>query len=418
MSDRKNQSTFEVGEWSATPPIELSSEDQRLLRTQVNQAETRIKIQYRSDGKAILHTTQHVGVVSLPSGITLQIEPKAAAGNLLHLLRYANGIKGSEISERIGLAEGRTFINVLGELFIDELQKLLERGLSRSYESARSQERFLRGRLQLEEQVRNQGPIATSFSCEFDTFTADTTLNQAVLAATVLLSELVDSGSLTNELQAYRTLLRRHVTERVVSTADLDQVQLTRLNQHYEPILRLSRLLLEGSFVEDIKLGHRESYSLLIDMNRVYERVIERAFSDLVDTYPGWTVRTQRSNQSLLQGEPRVELIPDIIVEKDSETQLVADAKWKRSRSNSDLYQLVAYELAEHAPGALIYPDIGGALNTTYTVRGGDQLDLVEFDTSRYAPTFEDFHNLIRDSAQSVLGSLINGLPERRKSST
>lgn len=409
MNSTQRTTTIEIAEWSTTGAVDLSPEDTAMVRQKVNHPSERIRIEYQPDGNVRLHSTQHVGVVSLPSGTTLHIEPKAAVGNLLNLLRYANGVSPDTIPERSGLPQGRTFIDILGRLFVDELQQVVERGLTRSYERTQQHEQYLRGRLLVTEQVRRPGPAATTFACEYDEHTADTTLNQGVLAATTLLSELVGASKLVDELQAYRTLLRQHVTERVVAPTDLDQIHLTRLNDHYESILGLTRLILDGVFVEDLDLGTRESYAVLLDMNRVYEQVVERAFREVVDTRPDWTVQSQQSNRSLLQGEPPVELIPDIVLRDTGETQLVADAKWKTNQSNSDIYQIVSYELAEQAPGALIYPDQDGSLETRYDVQGTYRLELIEFDTNEYAVSFEEFQEIIRASARSVLVSLVDG---------
>lgn len=355
---------------------------------------SRLAVDYRREGPPILRSTQYVGVVSLPDGPTIEIQPKAAGKNLLSLLQYAQGLDATTYDRRTRLTEGDTFLDVLGALYATELDSVFTRGLHREYQSKNSTERYLRGRLDVQQQIQRHPVGATQFECEYDELTIDTTTNQAVLYATTVLSWFVEDSSVQNELSRYRQRLQRKVSLRHVRAAELDDIEVTHLNEHYADLLRLTRLILESVFVENLRTGGRDSFALLVDMNEVFEDVVERVVTEAVADRPGWTVETQASISGVVSGgDPPITMRPDVLVRDTSDNVvLVADAKWKTPSkvSNNDVYQLVAYQSTYSVPGLLIFPEQDEELSTTYTVQDAGTLSVVELPTKR-STTYDQF---------------------------
>ena len=54
---------------------------------------------------------------------------------------------------------------------------------------------------------------------------------------------------------------------------DIDHINFTRLNSHYEPALRLARLILANLTLVDQR-GSTTASSFLLDMNRLFERFV------------------------------------------------------------------------------------------------------------------------------------------------
>jgi len=222
-----------------------------------------------------------------------------------------------------------------------------------------------------------------------------------------VLSRLVTDQSIKGQLQARITRLRDRVSLEPISATIVEQLTLTRLTDHYADILRLAGLVIAGTFIDAFDPGTQQGVTTLIDMNRIYERVVERCAQAVVQERPGWGVRTQASTQSLVTGSPPVDLRPDFMIDANGETALVGDAKWKTRRQNSDIYQLVAYELAEMAPGLLVYPSQDGKLETEYEIRGGRPLHLVELSVAEYASDFETFSDRLETEFQEKVDNII-----------
>lgn len=201
--------------------------------------------------------------------------------------------------------------------------------------------------------------MPTDFAVEYDTLTANTTANQAILAATQILTRLVEGDTLAAVLSRQATQLRQTVEPNHVTSAEIEAIETTRLNAYYADLLELSRLVLQRRFFEDLTAGAVASFGLFINMNTVYEAVVERAVrAGAAQINLDWTVEGQGSLGDLIDGPHAVGMQPDaVVLDEEGCVIAVADAKWKTGGDSSgDVYQLTSYMLAEGVPGLLVYP--------------------------------------------------------------
>lgn len=403
-----------LSEYDATPYLELSETALRSVRTEVNTGDvTRLEVQFNENGEVSLKATQYVGIVSLRDGPTIEIRPKAAGTHLLHLLRYAQGVSTTTVDREVSIEAGSTFVDALGYLFEAELSQLLDRGLHSEYRRVQRTESHLRGRLDLQQQLRRPHS-SLDFECEYDELTIDTVVNRAILQATTILLRLARSPSLRRSLQRHRHVLRQQVSDAAVSPAELNRVELTRLNDHYADVLRLTNLIIRNQLIRELQTGSRKSFSLLVDMNRIFERVIERAMRTAVASRPGWTIDAQHSSRNLISGGKHTVMIrPDILVRNEAGTvQYVGDAKWKLgSPNNSDFYQLASYQLAYEAPGILLYPEQDGRVATKSIVADRYPLSLVEVPTQH--PEEDLGYGAYISAIEAHVQAVLNGDPSR-----
>lgn len=367
---------IELSEYDESDPIDLSDDDIEMIESQVDG----LRVEYRRDEQVVLYTDHRVGVVALPDGPPIEIQPKIGEPNLVTLLRYANGTEPTHLSREAELESGTNFVDTVAALFLEELELVLSQGLRREYVDVEGTEEYLRGRLNVQRQLAG-GPGKTDFECDYDEFTYDTTLNQTILCVANALSSLVDSTEIAGELREYESRLRRRVTLREVSIEEAERIELTRLTDYYEKVLTLSRLVLKHIYIEDIVAGEGASYSLLIGMNDVFEKVVERTARETLDERDGWSVEGQARTDNLLRGSPSIRMRPDFVVKRHGEPVLVGDAKWKTGVKNNDVYQVVAYQTAYDVPCVLVYPDNGGDVENDYSVKNGHSLAMLEVPT-------------------------------------
>lgn len=383
----------------------LSQEDKRFITEELGDGSTPLQITHDCEGRATIHSSQFVGILALPGGLNIEIRPKAAGTNFLWLLQYSYGVDPTTIDHETRIKQGYTFLDALAALFETELAELLHHGIHREYQRTQSSEAHLRGRLSVQHQLQRQGPFPLSFEIEYDELTEDTVINRGILRATDILSQLTADRRISEDLQRHYQLLQKRVTPTYVDASELEAVELTRLNDHYADLLNLTKLVLRGLFVEEIRLGSRSSFGLLVNMNHVFERVVERAVRECAATRDGWTATGQGHLNGLIVGDHAVDMRPDFLVRgEEGEVVLVGDAKWKTgSRGAGDIYQMAAYQLAHDVPGIIVYPQQGGNLTGRSMIRDSFALWSIELPTAENMRSFEEFaHGLERTLENTV----------------
>lgn len=401
-TDRESGADFtpeiSLNEYESSDPVDLSETAAAMLENEVNSGKSRegdrIELRYNRDGNAILTATQYVGVVSLRDGPTIQVQPKAAGTNLLYLLRYAHNTTATTFEVETPYRPGQTFLDAFGALYEAELRRVLNRGLYTDYQRTEGTESHLRGQLDIQRQLQRQPPVPTKFECNYDELTHDILPNRAILYGTSILLGAVSDPSITRALRQHQQVLRRRVSLTPVSTQDLEQIELDRLSDYYEDLLRLTGLVIGNSFISELEAGSSASFAMLVNMNTVFENAIERACRQAFADIDGWRVEFQETGQNLITGgKHTVTLRPDVTVYGPDDTvRLVADAKWKSGRpTSSDFYQLASYMLARDSPGLLLYPDCDGAMESRSKVVNEFDLLLRELPTAADVDSYEGF---------------------------
>ncbi len=389
-----SETDYRLREYEATPylgPDELPSLAQQAVEQEINTTDhskqkDRLILEYRADGNARIRATQYVGVVALPEGPTIEIRPKIPNTDLLGLLKYAHGIDAQTFEHKTQLAGGTRFIDALATLFENELDRVLTQGLHRSYSRVSRTTEHVRGRIEVQKQLQKQGPTPTAFECTYDELTVDTTINRAILYATTILLQLVSDSELNRTLRRHQQQLRRRVELTPVRPIELESIELTRLMEYYENLVRLTKLVLRSIHLKELRAGKRDTYTLLMNMNKIFETVVQRLVSELANQR-GWNAIPEATSTRLVSGgQRRIQIRPDVLVTDGDRPLLVGDAKWKqddpeansREPSSGDIYQLVSYQVAHNTPGVLFYPEQEQTLRSTYQVHGLDSLTVVE----------------------------------------
>ena len=152
-------------------------------------------------------------------------------------------------------------------------------------------------------------------------------------------------------------------------------MNVTRLNAHYQPSLRLARLALEGAGVEDAA-GVITAPAYFVPMWRVWEAAVAASLTDAgvrqLHAQPEFADRFEQ-----IAGRPRlrITLRPDLLVGSRASPRLAIELKWgpalverygRRRLRNEHLYQLAAYCTALECDGWLLYPLIDREVSSTY----------------------------------------------------
>lgn len=371
-----------------------------------------IELEYTAGVAASLSTSGYAGVLTLPSGTTVEVSPKETVSRPFDLLRFALSASAESIEEPTALSSADTFIDAFGALFHAELQAVLNAGIHRDYQSVSKREAAIRGRLEVQKQLQRPEPVPTDFHVEYDTFTADIPLNQAILQAGQTLATLVTDESIAGNLTLETRRLEQFVTPRRIRPAQLETIELTRLNEQYSDLLELTRMVLTRQFFEDLSSGSQQTFGLFIDMKTIFEAVVERAVREATNHIDpdALTVDGQGDIDAIITGDHAIDMTPDFVVNGTGGTLIVGDAKWKdKARTSGDVYQLTSYILAEQSPGVVIYPDRNVEKEESIVHMGGQEFELVSLNlpTAREASSYDEYTRKLVDAVTEQLVQLL-----------
>ena len=144
---------------------------------------------------------------------------------------------------------------------------------------------------------------------------------------------------------------------------DFDWLGLDNKSRGYELPLRLARLILSRQN-PDLASGGSRVFSLLFDMNALWEAAIFARLRDECSGLSGSRVGAQRTKRFWMSSVGEVKTVrADIVAESRGGKRTILDTKWKVMTSSrpadDDLKQIFVYDsLWDAADGFLVYPRV------------------------------------------------------------
>ncbi len=332
-------------------------------------------------GRHSIRAGQVVGIIAARD-CTLEILPKIdgletddarTRTNLVHMLAAVLELEIAPGSmTEIGWQK-ENLLEILIRLFADKLFAEVHRGLPRRYVAEEADLPALRGRLDVQRQFRSLAATPQRLACRFDDLSANVPLNQIMKAAVRRLSRVSRRDETQRRLREL-SFAFADVAEVPVQQLRWGEVVLDRTNLRWRSLLNLARLLL-GERFQTTSRGQDEGFSLLFEMNTLFEEYVGRMLKVALRG-TGYTVHLQggrlyclREKDSLSGelGAQRFMTKPDILVKAGSSNAWVIDTKWKRLAariddpkqgvSQADVYQMMAYGRLYDCPRLmLLYP--------------------------------------------------------------
>jgi 5-methylcytosine-specific restriction enzyme subunit McrC len=347
-------------------------------------------------GRDSLTAQNLVGIVAV-GGTSCEILPKIdrhAAGDaaslrrqLIRMLAVAYDLPIADDAATTTESQNHTLLEVLITRFAALLHEAVRRGIPRFYVARDDDLPALRGRLDVARQFTALAAGPQLLACRYDEFSEDIALNQAMKAAVVRLRALARSPANQRAL-ADLSLVYTDVAAVPPASLRWDGIVADRTNSRWQGLLRLARLILGDRF-QNSTHGTAEGFSLLFDMNALFERYVERLIAPIASRHASRVV-AQGGGRSCLHpedgGAPLFATYPDMQIMRGQQVVAVVDTKWKRlvdptadrkmGVAQADLYQMMAYaQLYDCRSLILLYPHhagLVGAMPRNHRVVRGD----------------------------------------------
>jgi len=333
-----------------------------------------------TDGAYHLTPGSVVGAVDV-GDLSVFIAPKIGIPQLLTLVCFADGTFEPR-RELFDYPREQALPDVLALALGSAARRAFGRGLLHGYRSEDDALPTVRGRIQIDEQIRRRHGIAPPIEVRFDEFTDDIAANRLVKSAVGLLGRMrLRSPAARRELGWIAGILV-NVSPVEYPAGAVPEVRFDRLNEHYREVVGLARLVLQHCTFESGRGGVRAS-GFRVDMAAVFQRLVTAGLRQAL----GLSTATfgEQVIQSLDEGGA-VNLRPDLTWRHGASVVFVGDAKYKNLAGglpNADIYQMLAYVTAADLPGGLLIYAEGEAEAAIYTLRGSRRrLEVVALDLS------------------------------------
>ena len=314
-------------------------------------------------GGKFIQARNYVGVLQTKSGLTIEILPKIVDKNdaerskavLIKMLKTLKNFpfKSSNLANL--KTQNLPLLEIFVSMFLCELETLVKKGIKSDYVTLEDNLKFLKGKLNINEQIKRNSIHKERFYVGYSEFLSDIKINQIIKTT---LKFLYKKSNSSKNQQKIRELL--FIFDEVSTCEDYKnffaKLIINRQVKYYEQTLLWCKIFLLGDTFTPHK-GDDLAFALLFDMNALFEsyvgNFIKKKRAD---------VSLQHSEKHLIENPKSFRLRPDIFL-KD---KFIADTKWKfiKSRddiSQADLYQLYTYcKKYECGKLYLIYPKIDG----------------------------------------------------------
>ena len=374
------------------------------------------------EGEVCIKNSSYSGIIQLEN-VRVHFSTKVKT-NLFFMLSFLKSEKEFLCDKEtpIEIKEGANFFDIIGRMFLNELEEIVKKGLLKKYVKKHENIGFLKGKLYIKGQIHNNIKNKPKFSCIYDDLTVNNLENQIVLRALTLLIPMIRFNmDIFKDLKSHEYILKDSIELVDVSPSDCDKIHFSRLNEYYSTIIQFSKLIIEENFIRSVNKGKSRGFNFVVNMNKVYEDFITEMVLEVVDqNFEEYKVVSQSRFNSLVK-EKKIVTIPDIILkQRGTESYpLIIDAKYKREDKNTDYYQVIAYSLAlpEAKACCLIYPNTEKDIEKKLTLRRDIIHSNGQDDVKLYAKVvdlhieedllFDDFISGIKSQIKNIISECI-----------
>lgn len=349
----------------------------RLTDKMIDDLEALNKGRFLDIGRKTIRAKNFVGIMRTKD-LSIQILPKVlkdernkehrrlAATNLLAMLSHSGMFpvtkpKASDLdSDRYDLFE--IFIRI----FAEELHRLIHSTRSRDYIRKSDELRFVKGTINTR-QYTNPARMHI-IPCTYHDFSVDTLLNRTLKYTCHLMARSITHDQTIRKLRSITDILDQ-VTLTPVTVPEVDRICFTRLNNIFEPYIRMCRIFLSHSTLT-LQASHIESFALMIPMEELFEKFVAAILKEDQRLFFGhrYIVHEQEQIGYLARTEQSriFRMIPDIVI-RGGPYPIIIDTKYKLLKpderrygvSQADMYQIYAYATKTNARSCmLLYPEM------------------------------------------------------------
>jgi 5-methylcytosine-specific restriction enzyme subunit McrC len=317
-----------------------------------NETEQHLKITTKKAYGKVLQAQNYVGVIQTKDGTTIEILPKIQNVDdnkskeiLIKMLKTLKKSPFKNFNTANLKASKMPLLEIFISMFLEELSKLIQKGIKSDYVQKEENLKFLKGKLKISEQIKQNSVHKERFFVQYEEFSSDRVENRLIKTTLEYLYKKSKSNKNQQRIREFLFVFDEIKISHNIKT-DFEKVKLNRQMKDYEQVLLWCKtFLLENSFSP--YKGNDIAFALLFDMNLLFESYV---YDYLRKNGKFENIKNQDKKHHLAYENQngKFALKPDIVID---EGKIIVDTKWKslsleksnQGISQSDMYQLYAY---------------------------------------------------------------------------
>ncbi|OYU56718.1 MAG: restriction endonuclease [Chitinophagaceae bacterium BSSC1] len=307
---------------------------------------------------------EYVGVLQV-GNLTIEILPKADNNGLDHwrkmligMLRSVNSFNIHSPTNSDVLLKANSILDLYFELFINETESILHKGLIKKYRKIEGNQNSLKGKIVFTKQILSNISHQERFFVSYSIYDKEHPLNKVLYKVLKLLKLINRNQNLKSRINAL-LLNFPELPNIVTDESFFNRISYSRKTEPYKKAIEISRLLLIN-YHPDISKGNNNVLALMFDMNSLWEGFVLAS----IKRFNTQNIVIHSQKHKLFwqkSGGYAKRMIPDIVLTNVSGKTVVVDTKWKNigeyNPSDADLRQMYTYsKFHDNANTILLYP--------------------------------------------------------------
>jgi len=291
--------------------------------------------------KLDLKARHYIGTINLPSYKTINI--KAKVGNdvkFLYMFEYVDP-KFAEIFEDISkqITPKVGFLKVLINRFLNLTENLLHSSLFKMYRTVELCSNRIKGKILQFKTLKNPYFLKGKIYCVYDDLSSDVIENQIVKLALYKLRFLADE----KQQNRIRQLLieMNIISLKECRLEEISKIKYNRFNNRYKIIHNYCKMII-GRFSFGYESGNHDWFSMLLNSWDIYEEFLRKILEKYLQKLVSEEIKVGKNIENVRSWDKK-KIIPDIIIRKNNDILLIADAKYKLKFKSIDRHQAGNY---------------------------------------------------------------------------
>lgn len=309
---------------------------------------------------------EYVGVIQVGS-TTIEVLPKADRNEnksywqqmLISMLQSVGAFDIHAPSSANLQLKVNSILDLYFELFINELEFLMHKGMVKKYRKTDANQNALKGGLNFPKHINKNIVHKERFFVNYTTYDKDHKIHQILFKALRVLNQINTNNTIKSRIGSLM-LDFPEVSDIKITESLFDRLIFDRKTTSYKGAIEIAKLILLN-YHPDLSKGRNDVLALMFDMNLLWEQFVYKSLNrhkDKDEEIHAQHVRNFWKPQSGFKSKMK----PDIVLKnKITGKSIVLDTKWKNlngyNPSPEDLRQMFVYMKYFNANKvALIYP--------------------------------------------------------------